>query len=177
MAPNLACGVCTYCRIGRPNQCENFATLGIFLDGGFAEYNVAPAKALYPIAKDLPLEEAVFVESLSCVLGGTEKVRIQPGETTVIVGAGPIGLLFILVFKAAGAKVISTEVVPFRLEFAKKAGAASSTGGGTSPARISRSCFAPCCAGSRGSTTSTAARGGRPTSGLWWRRRRRWRRP
>jgi len=124
VAPNLACGVCTYCRMGRPNQCQNFTTLGIFLDGGFARYNVAPAKALYPIASDLPLEEAVLVEPLSCVLGGTEKVRLQPGETAVILGAGPIGLLFILVFKAAGAgKIIVSEVSPFRLEFAHKVGA------------------------------------------------------
>jgi threonine dehydrogenase-like Zn-dependent dehydrogenase len=124
VAPNLTCGLCLYCRLGMSNMCENFTTLGIYLDGGFAEYNVAPSKALYKISPDLPLEEAVFTELLSCVVGGTEKVRIQPGETAVILGAGPVGLMFTLIFKAAGAgKVIVSEISPFRLDFAKKVGA------------------------------------------------------
>jgi threonine dehydrogenase-like Zn-dependent dehydrogenase len=124
VAPNLTCGLCRYCRLGMSNMCESFTTLGIYLDGGFAEYNVAPSKALYKISPDLPLEEAVFTELLSCVVGGTEKVRIQPGETAVILGAGPVGLMFTLIFKAAGAgKVIVSEISPFRLDFAKRVGA------------------------------------------------------
>jgi len=124
VAPNLACEICGPCREGRPNQCEHFTTLGIYLDGGFARYNVAPERALFKIPETLPAEEAVFTELLSCVVGGTEKVRLQPGETVAILGSGPVGLMFALVFKAAGAgKIIMTDVAPYRLEYAARIGA------------------------------------------------------
>jgi threonine dehydrogenase-like Zn-dependent dehydrogenase len=124
IAPNLACGLCRYCRQGLPNQCQHFTTLGIYLDGGLAKYNVAPEKALFKISDRVPFDEIVFTELLSCVVGGTDKVRLQPGESVVVLGAGPVGLMFLLVFKAAGAgKVIVSDVAPFRLELARKLGA------------------------------------------------------
>ncbi len=124
VAPNLYCGICAPCASGRPNQCEHFTTLGIYLDGGFAKYNVAPERALFKVAPTLPPQEAVYVELLSCIVGGTEKVRLQPGETVAILGAGPVGLMFELVFKAAGAgKIIMTDIAPYRLDYARKLGA------------------------------------------------------
>jgi len=122
--PNLHCGVCRYCRIGRPNQCENFITLGINLWGGFAKYNVAPAKALFPMSTTVPVERAFWAELLSCVIGGTEKVRLQPGETAAVLGAGPVGQLFTIFFKAAGAgRIIVSEPIEYRRNYAKKVGA------------------------------------------------------
>ena len=124
VAPNLYCGICGPCASGRPNQCEHFTTLGIFLHGGFARYNVAPESALFKISRTFPPGEAVYTELLSCIIGGTEKVRLQPGETVAILGAGPVGLMFELVFKAAGAgKIIMTDIAPYRLEYAQKLGA------------------------------------------------------
>jgi (R,R)-butanediol dehydrogenase/meso-butanediol dehydrogenase/diacetyl reductase len=124
IAPNLPCGLCRYCRRGMPNHCEDFTTLGVYLDGGFAEYNVAPEKACFPISDELPLEEAVLAELLSCVIGGTQRVRAQPGDSAVILGAGSVGLTFLLVFKAAGVgKVIVSEPAPFRADFARRLGA------------------------------------------------------
>ena len=123
VAPNLYCGLCAYCRAGRPNQCQDFTTLGIYLNGGFAKYNVAPERACHQIKPDLPTDEAVFTELLSCVIGGTERVRLQPGESVAVLGAGPVGLMFALAFKAAGAgKLIVTDVSPYRLEFARRIG-------------------------------------------------------
>jgi threonine dehydrogenase-like Zn-dependent dehydrogenase len=123
VAPNLYCGLCAYCRAGRPNQCQDFTTLGIYLNGGFAKYNVAPERACHQIKADLPTDEAVFTELLSCVIGGTERVRLQPGESVAVLGAGPVGLMFALAFKAAGAgQLIVTDVSPYRLEFAHKIG-------------------------------------------------------
>lgn len=123
VAPNLYCGLCAYCRAGRPNQCQDFTTLGIYLNGGFARYNVAPERACHKIKPDLPTDEAVFTELLSCVIGGTERVRLQPGESVAVLGAGPVGLMFALAFKAAGAgKLIVTDVSPYRLEFARRIG-------------------------------------------------------
>ena len=124
VAPNLSCGICRYCRLGRPNQCEAGDALGIFQDGGFAPFSVVPERALFKIAPELPAEEAVYAELLQCVFGGTGKVRIQPGESAVIMGAGPAGLCFLLVFKAAGARpIIVSEVSPFRLDYASRLGA------------------------------------------------------
>jgi (R,R)-butanediol dehydrogenase / meso-butanediol dehydrogenase / diacetyl reductase len=122
--PNLHCGTCRHCRLGRPNQCENFITLGINLWGGFTKYNVAPAKALYPMDRKVPVERAFWAELLSCVIGGTEKVRLQPGETVAVLGAGPVGQLFTTFFKAAGAgRIIVSEPIEYRRKYAKKAGA------------------------------------------------------
>jgi len=122
--PNLTCGGCRYCRMGMPNMCENMTTLGIFLNGGFAKYNVAPARALHKISKAVPPDTAVFAEPLSCVVNGTEKVRLHPGESVVVLGAGPIGLLFIQVFRAAGAgKIIVSEMAEVRAEAARRSGA------------------------------------------------------
>lgn len=122
--PNITCGTCGYCVIGLPNMCENMTTLGIFIDGGFAEYNVAPAGALYRIAPDLATEKAIFAEPLSCVVNGARKLAPEPGETVVILGAGPIGLYYTLLLKLAGAgRIIVAEINPFRAEKARECGA------------------------------------------------------
>jgi len=110
--------------MGLPNMCSNLTTLGIFIDGGFTSYNVAPAKALYKISPDLAPEIAVFAEPLSCVMNGASKIKLQPGESVVILGAGPIGLYFTQLFKAGGAgKIIVSEINPFRSRFAVESGA------------------------------------------------------
>lgn len=122
--PNITCGNCSYCKMGIPNMCENMTTLGIFIDGGFARYNVAPAKVLHKIFPDLLPELAVFTEPLSCVVSATHKLKVHPGEVVVVLGAGPIGLLFIQMFKASGAgKIIVSEISEYRAKFAYESGA------------------------------------------------------
>jgi threonine dehydrogenase-like Zn-dependent dehydrogenase len=122
--PDLPCGHCRFCAEGRPNLCESMVSIGGDVDGGFAHYALAPAKGLYKISSDLPVEEGAFIELLSCVLGGVQKAALLPGEDVVIVGAGPAGLVYMKVFQAAGAgKVIMVEVSPWRIEFARQAGA------------------------------------------------------
>jgi (R,R)-butanediol dehydrogenase/meso-butanediol dehydrogenase/diacetyl reductase len=122
--PDVPCGYCRFCAEGRPNLCQNMVSIGGDSDGGFAHYALAPAKALYRISPNLPVEEGAFVELLSCVLGGVQKAALLPGEDVVILGAGPAGLVYMKVFKAAGAgKVIVAEVAPWRIDFARQAGA------------------------------------------------------
>jgi threonine dehydrogenase-like Zn-dependent dehydrogenase len=122
VAANLTCGLCRYCKAGKTMHCENWTTLGIHEDGGFAGYMTAPERALHKVSKQLPFEEAVWIEPLSCVVNSTDQLAIQPGQTAVIIGAGPIGLLHGLVFKAAGATVIVSDIAPFRLEVARQIG-------------------------------------------------------
>jgi len=122
--PNITCGNCSYCKMGIPNMCENMTTLGIFINGGFARYNVAPAKVLHKISPDLLPELAVFTEPLSCVVSATQRLKVHPGEVVVVLGAGPIGLLFVQMFKASGAgKIIVSEISEYRTKFAYESGA------------------------------------------------------
>jgi 2-desacetyl-2-hydroxyethyl bacteriochlorophyllide A dehydrogenase len=122
--PNITCGLCQYCRLGMSNVCENMTTLGIFRHGGLAEFNLAPAKALHKIRTDVAPERATLAEPLSCVMHAFEKSALTPGETVVVLGAGPIGLMFLMLFKVAGAgRVILVEPVEFRRRAAEKFGA------------------------------------------------------
>jgi 2-desacetyl-2-hydroxyethyl bacteriochlorophyllide A dehydrogenase len=122
--PNITCGLCRYCRLGLSNMCESMTTLGIFIHGGMAEYNVAPAKALHKISADVPPERATLAEPLSCVMHAFEKSQLIPGESLVILGAGPIGLMFLMLFKTAGVgKVFLIEPNDFRRKIAASLGA------------------------------------------------------
>jgi (R,R)-butanediol dehydrogenase/meso-butanediol dehydrogenase/diacetyl reductase len=122
--PDVPCGQCRFCAESRPNLCERMVSIGGDTDGGFAQYALAPARALYPISPDLPVEEGAFVELLSCVMGGVSKAALLPGEDVVVLGAGPAGLVYMKVLKAAGAgQVIMAEVSPWRIDFARRAGA------------------------------------------------------
>jgi len=122
--PNITCGSCAYCKMGIPNMCERMTTLGIFINGGFARYSLVPAKTLYKISPTLESELAVFAEPLSCVINATQKLKVHLGENVVVLGAGPIGLLFVQMFKASGAgKIIVSEVSEYRSKYARKSGA------------------------------------------------------
>jgi len=122
--PNITCGRCPYCRRGSPNLCLNMTTLGIFRDGGFAGHNVAPARALHRIARETPLDQAIFAEPLSCVLNSFGQSGLRMGDSVVILGAGPIGLLFLLLFRAGGAgRVAMVEIAANRARLAAECGA------------------------------------------------------
>lgn len=104
--PNIACGGCYYCRRGQVNFCENLCALGVDIDGGFAEFAIAPAKQCYKLPEEFPLELGAFAEPLSCCLRGLKRAAIQPGQTVAIVGAGNIGLLMLQLAQLAGAGLI-----------------------------------------------------------------------
>ena len=124
LEPNLACGYCDYCRSGMPNMCENDRILGVTIDGVFADFFVAPEKHLTKIPADMPTDLAVFAEPVNCVMGAMSKIRVLPGENALVLGAGPIGLYFMMLLKANGAgKVIVSEPSTFRADYAIKCGA------------------------------------------------------
>ena len=137
--PHAPCGQCEHCRSDRPLMCSvlygevekdlpqykgHGNTHGIFQDGGLTSYVVLPAGTVYKISKDTPFEVAALAEPLSCVGCAIEKLKIQPGDTVCVLGAGPIGLLFTSMAKAAGAvKLIVSEPSDYRREKALKCGA------------------------------------------------------
>ena len=119
IANRLTCGQCYYCRRGLDNQCTNYQTIGTTIDGAFAPYLRAPASALFKISPAVPRDDAALFEPLSCVVGAVVRAPIQAGDNVVIIGAGPMGLLFALMYRLLGAgRVIVTDVEPYRLNFA-----------------------------------------------------------
>lgn len=121
---NISCGACVMCQSGMPNLCENIQSMGSMVDGYFAKYFVVPQKQLVKISHNVSLDEAVFAEPLNCVLGAVKKLAVVPGDTVLVLGGGPIGLLFSLILKANGAgKVLVSEMSEYRADFAYKSGA------------------------------------------------------
>lgn len=122
--PNVFDGDCYQCKMGNFNMCENVYVLGITVDGGWAEYAVAPAKMCVKISDELPAETAIFAEPFTCVVSAVNKIRLLPGESVLVLGAGPIGLYFTALLKANGAgKILVSEPNPKRAELALKMGA------------------------------------------------------
>ena len=123
--PNLSCGLCEYCRMGKPNICENLVSIGLDIDGGLAEYSVVPRSSLFNISSDLPLGTAVIAEPISCVMSAIRKVMPEPGESAVVLGAGPIGVLFTKFFLAQGLKEIYvSDPIEYRRAYAEGLGVA-----------------------------------------------------
>ncbi len=127
--PAIVCGVCASCKRGDENLCENLQAIGYELDGAFAEYVRVPAAALahgnvHEIPASLAFEEAALAEPFACVINGQERVGVKPGDSVVVLGAGPIGLLHVKYARFSGArKVIVSEPSADRRATALAAGA------------------------------------------------------
>ncbi len=123
IANRLTCGKCAYCRRGLDNQCTDYQTIGTTIDGAFAPYLRAPARALWRIDPAVPRDDAALFEPLACAVGAVKRAPFQVGDNVAIIGAGPMGLLFALLYRALGAgKVILLDVAPYRLHFAEEIG-------------------------------------------------------
>jgi len=123
IANRLTCGRCAYCRRGLDNQCTDYQTIGTTLDGAFAPFLRAPARALWKIDPSVPRDDAALFEPLACAVGAVKRAPFQVGDNVAIIGAGPMGLLFGQLYRALGAgRVIVVDVAPFRLEFAQAIG-------------------------------------------------------
>ncbi len=123
IANRLTCGKCDYCRRGLDNQCTNYQTIGTTIDGAFAPTLRAPARALWKIDQSVPRDDAALFEPLSCAVGSVKRAPFQPGDNVAIIGAGPMGLLFALLYRTLGAgKIVLLDMAPYRLEFAQEMG-------------------------------------------------------
>ncbi len=129
VAPNIGCGHCRQCLAGRNNLCPDYDAFGITLDGGFAEYMRITAPAILqgnviPIPDSMDPAVAALTEPFACVLHGQDALGIRPGDVVLIIGAGPIGIMHLLLARLSGAsKVIVSEVMPDRLHQARQFGA------------------------------------------------------
>ena len=121
--PFLGCGKCHACRIGKPNCCANLRIIGAHLDGGFADYVVAPVEKLFSIPSGMNAFQASFTEPVAIGVQACRRGQLAAGDTVLILGAGPIGLALVEVANALGAKTYITDVLPERLETAERLGA------------------------------------------------------
>lgn len=125
----VSCHRCHACLIGREHLCADLELFGYGIDGGFAEQLLVPARAVasgnvITAPSELPATTLALAEPLSCVLNGAGQFDLRPGETIVILGAGPIGLLHTQLAKHAGAgQIIVTNRSRPRRELALALGA------------------------------------------------------
>jgi len=129
IAPNIGCGRCALCARALPNMCPEYTAFGINIDGAHTKYVRIPAAcvaqgSVVPLPDDLSFAHAALVEPLSCAVSGHRSVRVTLGETLVLFGAGPIGLMHILLARLRGAgRIIVADPVAARREQACTMGA------------------------------------------------------
>ena len=121
---SASCGSCDFCSRGNENLCADL----LYLNGAFARYLLVPARfverGVYRIPDQLDFAAAALSEPLACVLHGVGMLAPQSGESGILFGAGPIGLLFTAVLSAGGVELVVADPNEARLDLARKLGAA-----------------------------------------------------
>ena len=117
------CGLCFFCRLGQENICDDL----LFNNGAYAEYIRIPARIVTKNTLHVPetvsLEHAAMTEPLACVMHGMDETGVQAGDQIVVIGAGPIGLMFIHLAHLMGADVIAVVRRESQAQTAKALGA------------------------------------------------------
>ena len=132
---HIPCGECYYCRHKTFAQCETYKKVGCTAafepaGGGFAEYvrimDWIVQGGTIPIPDDVSFEQACFVEPVNTCMKGIETLRLQSGETVLVIGQGPIGIILARLAQKAGASVITSDLYRQRLTISKTYGLGSS---------------------------------------------------
>ena len=120
--PNVNCGLCDYCLAGNPIRCTALQGLGSNFPGFFADFVVVPERLVFS-TEGLPIDTAVFTEPAACATHGLERLRIWPGSSALVFGAGPTGLLLAQLIKSGGASSVTVAApTQFKLDRARAFG-------------------------------------------------------
>jgi len=128
---HIPCGRCYYCRHKTFAQCETYKKVGCTAGfepsgGGFAEYvrvmDWIVEKGTVPIPEGTSFEQACFVEPVNTCMKGIERMALESGETVLVIGQGPIGIILSVLAKRAGATVITSDLYEPRLTMGKDFG-------------------------------------------------------
>jgi len=108
VAPNVGCGVCPPCQKGRDSLCSRYIAFGVGLNGGFAQYMLITSTALkrsclVEVPEEVDAKMAALAEAAACCLSGLQACSLQQGESVLILGAGPMGILTQIIAQAMGA--------------------------------------------------------------------------
>ena len=122
--PTLNCGACYFCQRGQGNLCERWNGVGVgSYPGGFAECVALPERTLYKLPEGMPFAAAALIEPISCVVRGFHRLQPQVGETYLIYGAGPMGLLNAQLARYNGASLVAVlDINPGRQARARQFG-------------------------------------------------------
>ena len=121
---HIPCGHCYYCRHKTFAQCETYKKVGCTAGfepsgGGFAEYvrvkDWIVDQGTVPIPDGISFEQACFVEPVNTCMKGIETLQLVPGESVLVIGQGPIGIILATLAKRSGARVITSDLYPERL--------------------------------------------------------------
>jgi len=123
---HVPCNECKYCKDGNHTACETLHK-GNYDPGGFSEFIRVPEinvkNGTYLLPETVSYEEGTMIEPFACCIRGQRVINIKPNHTVLILGSGLSGLLNIKLAKLIGAKVIATDIDPYRLQKAKEYGA------------------------------------------------------
>lgn len=121
--PTLSCGRCGSCKRGYAHVCERLQVLGVHTDGGFAEYVKVSAEKVYEVPEGVLDLLAALAEPLAVAVHVVRRASPQVGDSVMVIGGGPIGLLIAQVARFAGAgRVVVVEISPSRLSVARALG-------------------------------------------------------
>ena len=122
----LSCGACMNCREGRVNICENMRMVGNHVDGGFAEFVSVPARMLFKLPSELPLQESSVISDAVSTPFHAVKNRggVRAGEWVAVFGCGGVGINAVQTAVALGGIVIAVDIDDKKLDLAKRLGAA-----------------------------------------------------
>ncbi|MFD2815809.1 hypothetical protein ACFSYD_17830 [Paracoccus aerius] len=104
--PLHPCGDCPACRAGNSHICHNLKFLGLDTDGAMQSRWIVPAFTLHRLPPDMALDVAAMVEPLAVAVHDVRRARLARGETALVIGGGPIGMLIAMVAQAEGARVL-----------------------------------------------------------------------
>ncbi len=128
---HIPCGECYYCRHKTFAQCETYKKVGCTAGfepsgGGFAEYvrvmDWIVDHGAIRIPDGVSFEQACFVEPVNTCMKGIETLQLMPGESVLVIGQGPIGIILSTLAKRSGARVITSDLYPERLTISKSFG-------------------------------------------------------
>jgi L-iditol 2-dehydrogenase len=129
---HVPCGECYYCRKGTPAQCPLYKKTGVTAGfepsgGGFADYIrvmdfVVQNRGVVRIPDGIPFEQAAFIEPLNTVLKGVRMLGLEPDDTVLVIGQGPIGLMHAALARKTGARILTSDLFPERHAIAARFG-------------------------------------------------------
>ncbi|AZE11750.1 Zn-dependent dehydrogenase [Pseudomonas chlororaphis subsp. aureofaciens] len=122
--PEYRCGDCQYCRAGQYNLCQSMGFIGLMGDGGFAEQVLVPAYMLHPLPDSVSFKQAAVLEPAAVAFHALNQSSLLAGDSCVVFGLGPIGLLLILLARLRGVeRIFAVDISPERRRLARDFGA------------------------------------------------------